>query len=402
MGRLTARKVETARAGRHQDGRGLFLNVSKTGGKRWILRFQLNGRRRDMGLGSWPEISLADARQMAEEARKLIAKGIDPIEARQQAETQIPIFTQAAAAFIRANRHGWTNYGHRMQWTATLKTYARPVIGDKPVDQITTEDILQILQPIWSGKTETAKRVQGRIENILDFAAARRWRDPVNPARWRGHLDKLLPRPGRVKTVRPQPAMPWQELPGFMAELSRLKGISAQALQMLILTAARTGEIIGAQWHEIDIEAAIWTIPASRMKARKEHRVPLSPAAMKIIEGLPRVKGNDHLFPGKHHGKPLSNIAMLEMMRGLGYGVRGERGPYVPHGFRSTFRDWAGEVSSFPGDVCEMALAHTIKDKAEAAYRRGDLFDKRRNLMNAWANYCLSAGADIVPLKRLG
>ena len=402
MGRLTARKVETARAGRHQDGRGLFLNVSKTGGKRWILRFQLNGRRRDMGLGSWPEISLADARQMAEEARKLVAKGIDPIEARQQAETQIPIFTQAAAAFIRANRHGWANYKHKMQWTATLKTYARPVIGGKPVDQITTEDVLQILQPIWSGKTETAKRVQGRIENILDFAAARRWRDPVNPARWRGHLDKLLPRPNRVKTVRPQPAMPWQELPGFMAELSRLKSISAQALQMLILTAARTGEIIGAQWDEIDIDAAIWTIPASRMKARKEHRVPLSPAAMKIIEGLPRVKGNDHLFPGRHRGRPLSNMAMLELMRGMGYGVRGERGPYVPHGFRSTFRDWAGEVSSFPRDVCEMALAHVIENKAEAAYRRGDLFDKRRNLMNAWANYCFSAGADIVPLKRLG
>jgi integrase len=405
MGKLTVAQVKNAAPGKHEDGQGLRLYVANGGARKWVLRYQINGRRREMGLGTFPAVSLKEARDMAADARALAGKGIDPIEQRNTVETAVPTFTAAAAAFIRAKRRGWSNPKHARQWTATLKTYARPVIGPKPVDQISTDDVLRILQPIWNTKTETAKRVQGRIENVLDYAAAMKWRDPVNPARWRGHLATLLASPNRVKkqrnggTARNQPALPYTDVPAFMVELRRLGSVSAKALEFLILTACRTSEVLQAQWSEIDLEAAVWTVPASRMKARKEHRVPLSPAALAVLASLPRIEGNPFVFPGARHGRPLSNMALLQCMRGMGYGAGGDRGDAVPHGFRSSFRDWSGEVSSFPHDVCEMALAHTIANKAEAAYRRGSLFAKRRAMMEAWADWCGKPAAAVAQLK---
>jgi len=340
-----------------------------------------------MGLGSFPGIGLADARTSVLKCRRLMTKGVDPIEARRMEAKRIPVFTACAARYIRGHRHGWQNAKHARQWVSTLKTYARPIIGRKPVNAITTEDILQILSPIWATKTETAKRVQGRIENIMDFAAAHQYRDPLNPARWRGHLDKLLPRPSRVKEVSHRPAMPYPDVPEFFDELSRNRSVSAMALKLLILTATRTREVLHAEWREIDLLGGIWTVPASRMKTRRQHRVPLSDSAMTVLKALPCIDGCPYLFPGSRNGRPLSNMALLQLMRGMGYGVNGSRGDYVPHGFRSAFRDWSGEVSSFPREVAEMALAHAIDNKVEAAYRRGDLFTKRRKMMQAWADY---------------
>ena len=398
--KLTPRKVATAGPGKYEDGGGLRLVVSATGAKKWVLRFTINGKRREMGLGSFPDVGLAEARDKAAEYRKQAKNGIDPIEARQIGAEETPTFTTCAARYIRAHRRGWKSTKHARQWVRTLKTYARPVIGKKKVDTITTENILAILSPIWTTKTETAKRIQGRIENILDYAAAYKYRDPQNPARWRGHLDKLLPKPSRVKKVTHYPAMPHTEVATFMAELSSLGSISALALQFLILTAARTKEVLQAQWNEIDLEAAVWTKPAERMKAGREHRVPLSDAALSILEALPRIEGNPYLFPGARHGRPLSNMALLKLMRSMGYGVDGDRGDYVPHGFRSSFRDWSGEVSSFPRDVAEMALAHVIKNKVEAAYRRGDLFAKRCKMMQEWADYVNKQQADVIALNK--
>ena len=386
--KLSMRKVATAGPGKYEDGYGLRLVVSQSGARKWVLRYTLRGRRREMGLGSYPSVGLADARTSALRCRRQVAKGADPIEARRMESKRIPIFTGCAARYIQVHRHGWQNAKHARQWVSTLKTYARPVIGKKPVNVITTEDILQILSPLWTTKTETAKRVQGRIENILDFAAAHQYRDPLNPARWRGHLDKLLPRPSRVKEVAHHPAMPYPEVPDFFEELSQNRSVSALALQFLILTATRTLEVLHAEWKEIDLPAGVWTIPASRMKTRREHRVPLSDLAVAVLQALPRIEGVPFVFPGSRNGRPLSNMALLQLMRGMGYGVNSSRTDYVPHGFRSTFRDWSGEVSSFPREVAEMALAHAIENKVEAAYRRGDLFAKRRKMMQAWAD-CL-------------
>lgn len=397
MGKLNARGVATAGPGKHEDGDGLRLVVSPTGGRKWVLRLTVDGKRREMGLGAYPLVTLAEARDKATQARRQVHDGQDPIAARKVAPPAIPTFTQAAARFIRAHRRGWANRKHARQWVATLKTYARPILGTTTVDRIGTEEVLRVLSPIWTTKTETAKRVQGRLENVLDFAAARKWRDPMNPARWRGHLDKLLPRPARVRTVAHHPAMPYPELPGFMADLARLNSVSALALRFLILTATRSGETLGATWAEIDLEAAVWTIPAARMKAKRDHRVPLTGAALAILEALPRLHGTPYVFPGARDSRPLSNMALLQLMRGMGYGVGGTRGAYVPHGFRSTFRDWAGEASTFPRDVCEMALAHVIENKVEAAYRRGDLFAKRRAMMDAWADWCAAAPAATAP-----
>lgn len=398
--RLTTRKVATAGPGKYEDGGGLRLVVSNAGAKKWVLRFTIDGKRREMGLGSFPDVGLAEAREKATKHRKQAKDGIDPIEARLSEPEKTPTFTRCAARYIRAHRRGWKNAKHARQWVSTLKTYARPKIGKKKVDTITTEDILKILSPIWTTKTETAKRVQGRIENILDYAAAHKYRDPMNPARWRGHLDKLLPRPSRVKKVTHHPAMPYTEVPAFMAELTSKGSVSALALRFLILTATRTSEVLQAQWNEIDPEAAVWTIPAERMKARREHRVPLSDAALSILETLPHIAGNPYLFPGTRHGRPLSNMALLQLMRKMAYGVNGDRGDYVPHGFRSSFRDWSGEVSSFPRDVAEMALAHVIENKVEAAYRRGDLFAKRRRMMQEWADYVNKQRAELIPLDK--
>jgi integrase len=385
--KLSPAKVKNAGPGKYDDGGGLKLVVSNAGAKKWVLRFTINGKRREMGLGSYPTM-LGEARNDASDYRKLVTKGVDPIEARRIEQVEIPTFTTCAAHYIRAHRRSWKNAKHARQWVSTLKTYARPEIGTKKVDVVTTEDILKILQPIWTTKTETAKRLQGRIENILDFAAAHKYRDHLNPARWRGHLDKLLAKPSRVKKVTHHPAMPYSDVPAFMTELLAANGsTSALALQFLILTATRTSEVLQAKWEEVDLEKGVWTIPAERMKARREHRAPLSDAALNVLAALPRIDGHPYLFPGSRHGRPLSNMALLQLMRGMGYGVNGNRGGYVPHGFRSSFRDWAGEITSFPRDVAEMALAHAIKNKVEAAYRRGDLFTKRRNMMQEWGNY---------------
>lgn len=394
VGKLTTRGVQKlvkdAKPGLTNDGEGLYLKIGKMGGASWIYRYRRNGKLRDMGLGGFSDVSLAKARDCAGKNRGLLKEGLDPLEARAKAEQPhetTPTFTSCAARYIRSHRRSWRNAKHARQWVSTLQTYARPVIGTLPVDQVSTQDILKILSPIWTSKTETAKRVQGRIENVLDYAAAHSYRDSVNPARWRGHLDKLLAKPARVKVVTHHPAMPYSYVAGFMTELHRYTGISSKALQLLIFTATRTSEVLRADWTEIDLDNGTWTIPAGRMKARREHRVPLSAQALELLSHLPRVQGNTHVFPGARHGRPLSNMAMLELMRGMGYGTNGKRGDFVPHGFRSSFRDWTGEVTSYPRDVAEMALAHTIENKVEAAYRRGDLFEKRRTMMQDWANF---------------
>lgn len=390
--KLSPRKVATAEPGKHEDGGGLRLVVSEGGAKKWVLRFTLRSKRREMGLGSFPDTGLAEARRKAENYRKLAKEGTDPIHAR-ELETQqqaTPTFTNCAARYIQSHRRSWRNAKHSRQWVSTLKTYATPVIGELPVDEIDTHQILNILSPIWVTKTETAKRVQGRIENVLDFASAHKYRDEANPARWRGHLDKLLPKPSKVQKVAHHPAMPYEQVAAFMGAMQDYKSMSSKALQLLILTATRTSEVLNAEWHEIDLVNATWTIPAKRMKASREHRIPLSHQALLLISNLPNVKVNSFVFPGMKPGRPLSNMSLLQFMRGLGYGPSGDKGNYVPHGFRSSFRDWTGEVTSYPRDVAEMALAHTIENKVEAAYRRGDLFDKRRAMMQDWADYIIA------------
>ena len=396
MGKLTTKGVQKlvreSKPGLTNDGDGLYLKIGKGGGASWIYRFRWSGKLRDMGLGSYADTSLSEAREIASEQRKLVKQGIDPLSAREQkADTEAgPVtFTHCAARYIQSHRRSWRNAKHARQWVSTLKTYVRPVIGNLPVEEVTTQDILKILTPIWTAKNETAKRVQGRIENVLDFAAAHEYRDPVNPARWRGHLDKLLAKPSRIQKVNHHPAMPYEQVAAFMNSIQHYNSMSSKALQFLILTATRTSEVLNAEWHEIDIAKSTWQIPATRMKANREHRVPLSSQAVDLLLTLPRMKGNNHIFPGMKTGRPLSNMSLLQFMRGLGYGPNGEQGYFVPHGFRSSFRDWTGEVTSYPRDVAEMALAHAIENKVEAAYRRGDLFEKRRAMMQEWADYII-------------
>ncbi len=394
MGKLTTKGVQKlvkeSNHGMTNDGDGLYLKIGKGGGASWIYRFRWNGRLRDMGLGSYADKTLSNARESAAENRKLVKQGIDPLAVREQKNEKKSVtvtVTHCAARYIQSHRRSWRNAKHARQWVSTLKTYVRPVIGNLPVEEVTTQDILKILTPIWTVKNETAKRVQGRIENILDFAAAHEYRDQVNPARWRGHLDKLLAKPSRVQKVNHHPAMPYDQVATFMGSVQLYKSMSSKALLFLILTATRTSEVLNAEWKEIDIGKATWQIPAERMKANREHRVPLSKQAIDLLLSLSRVKGNSFIFPGMKAGRPLSNMSLLQFMRGLGYGPSGEKGNYVPHGFRSSFRDWTGEVTSYPRDVAEMALAHAIENKVEAAYRRGDLFEKRRAMMQHWADY---------------
>lgn len=382
--KLTAKFVAGARPGKHEDGGGLRLVVSPAGAKKWVLRLTVQGKRRELGLGSYPKVTLTDARSLAAQMRQQASDGVELTTKKPVALT----FTHAAAGYIRAHRRGWSNPKHARQWCATLKTYARPVIGETPVDQIDTGDILKVLTPIWSIKTETAKRVQGRMESVLDFAAAHRWRSEDNPARWRGHLDKLLAKPTRVRRPEHHPAMPYQEIPDLMRLLMQQTSVSSQALRFLILTACRSGEVLGARWQEIDTARAVWTVPASRMKSRREHRIPLAPETHDLLLQLPRL--NEYLFPGARFGKSLSNMALLQLMRGMGYGVGGAHGDYVPHGFRSSFRDWASEQTDTPHAVMEAALAHVVSDKTVSAYARSDLFDRRRKLMCDWALFTTS------------
>ncbi|MGI3165346.1 tyrosine-type recombinase/integrase [Pseudooceanicola sp. 200-1SW] len=376
---LTARKVETAAPGRHGDGRGLYLYVKPSGARSWVLRYQVHGRRRDLGLGAYPDVSLAMARDRAAEARRQIAEGEDPIAKKRQAKPKT--FRDTALELIESKRPGWKNAKHAAQWTSTLETYVFPKIGAVQVAKIETSDVISTLTPIWSEKPETANRVRQRIEAVLDYASALGIRSGDNPARWRGHLDHLLPKPKKVRAVKHHPALPHAQIADFMTDLAKREGVAARALAFTILTAARSGETRGMTWAEVDLGAQVWTIPAERMKAAKEHRVPLSDAALALLgrhgEDLP---GEALIFGSDTKpGKPISDMSMAAVLRRMG------REGITVHGFRSTFRDWAGETTGFPREVIEAALAHGIKDKAEAAYARSDLFDKRRKLMEAWA-----------------
>ncbi|WP_235524871.1 tyrosine-type recombinase/integrase [Caulobacter sp. Root1455] len=405
--RLTALQVKrTTRPGMHPDGGGLYLMVQKGGGKSWVYRYMLQGRAREMGLGPAHTISLSEARAMARDARRLKFDGIDPIEQRQLARTRSTLeaakgftFKQAASAYIRANKAGWRNEKHAQQWESTLTTYADPIFGNRGVSDIDTGLVLAVLEPIWSTKPETASRVRGRVEAVLDWATARGLREGENPARWKGHLEKLLPAKSRVHKVEHHAALPYAELSAFMAALKDQPGTGARALEFTILTATRTGEVIGAEWNEIDLAARVWTIPADRMKGRKEHRIPLTAPLIEILEGrkadyaavIRRVLESKRqpipddippvgpLFWGTLFGKKLSNMAMLAVLK------RMKREDLTAHGFRSTFRDWAAETTEYRSEIVEMALAHTIGNKVEAAYRRGDLFEKRKLLMEDWA-----------------
>ena len=372
---LSARKVATVGPGKYVDGHGLMLVVKGSGARSWVLRCQTNGRRRDVGLGGWPEVTLAAARQKALDVRRLMRDGGDPVAAKRRAATAR--FRDAAAALITSKRDGWRNAKHAAQWPATLTTYVYPKLGNRDVCMIGVEDVLAVLKPIWSVKPETASRVRQRIEAVLDYAAAKGWREGDNPARWRGHLDHLLPRPSKVKAPEHHAALDWREVGTFMGKLATRQGVASRALAFAILTAARSGEVRGMRWAELNVVTGVWTLPAARTKAAKEHRVPLSSQARALL-GEPG-HADDLVFPGERAGKPLSDMSLTAVLRRMG---RSE----TVHGFRSTFRDWAGESSSFPREVIEAALAHRLKDKAEAAYARGDLFTKRRALMEEWAS----------------
>jgi integrase len=410
INKLSALKVaREKRPGIYSDGGGLYLQVAKQGWKSWIFRFwvaerdpktglalrdpttnKLLGRNREMGLGSCITVSLAEARERAMECRKLRENDVDPIEAREAAKRRVALerakslkFKEAAVAYVAAHRAAWKNEKHASQWTATLQTYAYPVFGDASVQAIDTALIVKVIEPIWAAKPETANRVRGRIESILDWATVRGYRQGENPARWRGYLDKLLPSRAKVRKPQHHRALPYAELPAFMADLRLEVGIAARALEFTILTAARTSEAIGARRPEINARERLWAVPAERMKASKEHRVPLSDRVLEIIaEAIVDEEG--FIFPGGRWRKPLSNMAMLALLKRMG------RDDLTVHGFRSTFRDWAAERTNFANEVVEMALAHAIDSKTEAAYRRGDLFEKRRHLMAEWEVYCLA------------
>ena len=364
--------------GMHGDGGSLYMKVTKSGTKSWIYRFQLNGKRREMGLGDANIIGLAKARQLAADCRQTVADGKDPIDLRNvEVDTAVPTFQELAAEHIQQNESGWSNEKHAKQWAATLARYAFPVIGKLPVNQIETRHILNILEPIWSAKAETAKRVRGRIEAILDRAKVLEYRDDQNPAVWRGHLSLLLPAKNKVAPVQHHPAIPYQDAPEFYTALRDRDGFAALGFQFMILTAMRTSEVLGAKWQEIKEDR--WVISAERMKARRPHAVPLCDEALNILDRARKSSVSDYVLPG--YRGPLSNMAFLAILK------RMKRQDITPHGFRSTFRDWAAETTSHPSDVVEMALAHTVGNKVEAAYRRGDLFEKRRALMDDWAAF---------------
>jgi integrase len=377
--KLTARKVQSAGPGKYSDGGNLYLIVSSTGSRKWMLRFTWRGRAKEMGLGSATSVPLADAREKAAVARRKIAQGLNPIDERKR-DKGIPTFGEMTDEVREALSAGFRNEKHKAQWKSTLENYAAP-LRPVPVDTIGTDDVLAVLKPIWTIKAETASRVRGRIEKVLDAAKAKGFRDGENPARWRGHLDHLLPRPSKLVRGH-HAAMPYEDVAAFIAKLRKREASAALALELCILTAARSGEILGMQWSEIDLDKEIWTVPATRMKAGREHRVPLSPRAVAILRQLKRLKAGDFVFPGQAHNKPLSNMAMEMILR------RMKIENATVHGFRSSFRDWAGNVSSFPREVVETALAHVIGDKAEQAYRRSDALEKRRKLMDAWSAYC--------------
>jgi integrase len=407
---LTALKVRTAPPGRHGDGNKLYLLVRSAEGAWWVFRYMRGGKMREIGLGrarGSNAVTLAQAREKAAPLYRMVEAGLDPLAEREaeaqarQAEAQVAArraitFREVAEEYIAANAPGWGNPKHRAQWSSTLATYAYPHLGNVPIGNVTTDHVMAVLQPIWQAKAETANRLRGRIEAVLTAATVRGLRAGENPARWRGHLSEVLPARAKVAPVEHHAALPFAELPVFFLRLQAADGLGARALELAILTAARTNEVLGATWTEIDAAASLWTIPAARMKARREHRVPLSGPATALLRRLATKREGEHLFAGQREGKPLSNMALLMALR------RMDRGDLTAHGFRSTFRDWAAETTAFPSEVVEMALAHAVGDKVEAAYRRGDLFEKRRELMEAWGTYCTTAPPNVVQSEPAG
>ena len=382
---------------------GLALQVQPSGARSWVLRLSVARKRREMGLGGFPDVTLADARRRARDERERADKGFDPIAERKAAASALRAqlakaltFKAAALAYIETHESGWRNAKHAEQWRNTLaSTY--PIIGSMQVRDVALPHILAVLQPIWKTKTETAVRLRGRIESVLNWATASGYRDGLNPARWKGHLDRLLPAPGKIAKPGHHAAVPVGDIVTFMRALRGQEGLGAKALEFVILTAARSGEARGATWKEIDLDEATWTVPGERMKMGREHRVPLSDAALKLLGNLPRVAGTDLVFPAPRGGQ-LSDMTLVAVMRRMNVAA-------VPHGFRSTFRDWCAELTNFPREVAEMALAHAIGDKVEAAYRRGDLFDKRRRLMSEWAAFCAKVETkkgEVVPMRHKG
>jgi len=393
MARLTARKVETAKPGVYVDGQGLRLIVGATGTRKWVFRFMRRGRSQEMGLGG-SDVSLAMARERAADARRALAAGQNPIDAARLAKVRQPTFGQVADEFVAAKQSEWRSGKHRAQWEMTLQRYCAP-LRVQPVDEIDTAAVLEVLKPLWGSIPETASRLRGRIETVLDAARARGLigANEANPARWRGHLDKLLPK--RQKLTRGHhAAMPFADVPQFMASLQKRDAVTALALEFVILTAARSGEALGARWAEIDFQNAIWTVPAARMKGGRTHRVPLSSRALAIIKRLHAARTGEFLFPGQRPDKPLSGMAMEMILR------RMKTDGATVHGFRSSFRDWCGEVSTFPREVAEAALAHIAGDATERAYRRGDALEKRRELMEAWGAYCERKASNVVSIAR--
>jgi integrase len=382
---LTSRELPgLTRIGQHRVSRNLYLQVTPTDTRSWLFRYMRTGKARWLGLGPVDLVTLAEARVKATAWRRRLLEGGDPLEDRRAARARTAAdsltFQICAERYIDAHQASWKNGKHRAQWKATLATYVYPVLGALPIAAIDTGLVMQVLEPIWQAKPETASRVRGRVETVLDWASARGYRNGDNPARWRGHLQRLLPARAAIAPVKHHKALHYAEVPAFMAALRQQAGTAARCLELTILTAARTGEALGARWSEIDLEAKLWRVPAARMKGGREHVVPLSGPALEILAALPR--SGDHLFEGARAGRPISNMAMDMLLRRMGQGA------ITVHGFRSSFRDWAAEQTSHPNHVVEMALAHAIGDKVEAAYRRGDLMAKRQRLLRDWGRYC--------------
>jgi integrase len=413
---LTAAKVKTADPGRYGDGGGLYLLVRPEGGRFWLFRYTVAGKMREMGLGAASgrdAIMLTDARTAARKLWEAVRSGRDPLEDRKAeaeakkaaalaAQARAMTFQDVAIAYIAANEAAWRNDKHRAQWPATLKAYAYPHFGGLPVADVDTGHVMAALEPIWRSKAETASRLRGRIETILDYAKARGWRSGENPARWRGHVANMLPAKAKIQPVEHHAALPWREIGAFVATLRTQPGLAAQALLLTILTASRSSEVLCAKWDEIDMKEGVWTVPGARMKAGREHRVPLSDPALAVLRGLLPLRNDEAgawVSPGARKGRPLSNMAMEMLLRRMG------RADLTVHGFRSTFRDWTAETTAYPGDVAEAALAHVVGDKVEAAYRRGDLFEKRGRLMVDWAAFCdrpAQTDATVTPIRQAG
>lgn len=413
---LTAAKVRTAEPGRYGDGGGLYLLVRPEGGRFWVFRYVIDKKMREMGLGAASgrdAVMLTNARAAARKLWEAVRAGRDPLndrkaeaEARKTAtlaaQARAKTFREVAALYIEACEAGWDNAKHRAQWSATLKTYAFPHMGDLPVGEVQTVHVMAALGPIWRTKTETATRLRGRIESVLDYAKVLGWRTGENPALWRGHIAKLLPKPSKVRMVENHAALPWRDMGSFMAELRARGGLPARALELTILTAARSGEVLGARWSEFDLPEAVWKIPVERMKARREHRVPLSEAALAVLNKLLPMRdtlAGDWVLPGAREGRPLSNMAMEMLLRRMG------RDDITVHGFRSAFRTWTAEATGYASEVAEAALAHVKGDRVEAAYQRGDFFEKRGRLMADRAAFCewtTQAEATVTPIRRAG